>query len=158
MHYYFTQYSFFHTLTYQQKTSWSEIGYLLLVNVVIPLCVGLQIFSIFSHTIGLVVVNILLTPAIVLFYRWLLPRTIFRKRYGVFFLLLPLYLVVYELNTRLSSLIVIRLPFIAQAYKDNLASAHPADFSTNLFNQNIGYTILVLLTAFAFAFFKELYK
>jgi sensor histidine kinase YesM len=50
------------------------------------------------------------------------------------------------------------LPFIAQSYRDNLASAHPGDFSTNIVNQNIGYTILVLLTTFAFALFKQLYN
>ncbi|HYH16138.1 MAG TPA: hypothetical protein VD794_13005, partial [Flavisolibacter sp.] len=98
-------------MTYQQKITWSEIGYLFLVNIVIPFCVGLQIFDTFSHTIGLIVVNLLQTPSIVLFYRWLLPKTLFRKRYGSFFLLLPIYLIVYELNSRLSSILTIHLPF-----------------------------------------------
>ncbi|TSD67241.1 hypothetical protein FFF34_007540 [Inquilinus sp. KBS0705] len=148
----------FSSLSYKQKSLVAEIAYLVFMSILSPLAVGLQIFSYFSYTIGLVVHNILDLPVIILFYRVFLPYTVGKGRYWLFVLLLPVYLLIYEIMGRLASLTEMAMPFITQGYRDNLASAHPADFTSNYFNQSIGYTCLVLSTATSIYVIKLLFK
>lgn len=146
------------TFSYRQKLWLSEFLYLFVLSVLIPLTVGLQIFDKLAYSLSLVLVNCLQVPAIILFYRWLLPFIFEKKRYKAALFLFPLYLVLYEVNSRLSSLLVIGLPFVPEVYRKNLATAHPADFSNGWFNQNIGYTGLVLLAATSLYVVQRLIK
>lgn len=149
----------FNNWSYQQKALLSEILYLFLIVVVVPFFVGIQLWDELSHTFGLIVVNVFQLPAIVLFYRYYLPRTILAKRYLVFFLLFIPYLLFYEINARLSALAAIHLPMIADGYQDLLRMGHPERFDDGyLFNQTFGYTFLLLLTASALAIIKELFR
>src|ERR1700748_90698 len=118
----------FAQLDYHGKSRLVEIGFLFFLGVLSPLAVGLQIFSRFSYVLSLVFVNILNLPAVIFFYRIYLPYTIGRGRYFLTILLLFPYLLLYELNSRLSTLITIAMPFIPQGYRNNLASGHPWDF------------------------------
>ncbi len=135
----------FSSLTYKQKAKLIELVFLLAVCILIPLFIGLQIFSNFSWTVGLICVTALGFPSVILFYRWLLPVTFGKKRYWLFLLLFPAYVVIYELNTRLAAITVIQLPFIPAEYRHNLESGHPTEFFGHWFNQTIGYTCLMLL-------------
>lgn len=145
--------------TYQKKALLSEAIYLLLIIVVIPFFVGIQIWDELSFTFSLIVVNLFQLPSIVLFYRYYLPKTIFNKKYLSFLLLFIPYLLIYEMNGRLSSLIVIHLPFIPEGYQNLLRSGHPELFGKGyLFNQTFGYTFLLLLTASALALIKALFR
>ena len=135
----------FNTLPYRRKALYTELVFLFIVCLLIPLFIGLQIFSHFSWTIGLICVTALGFPSVILFYRWVLPVTFGKKRYWLFLLLFPVYVVIYELNTRLGAITVIHLPFIPAEYRANLQSAHPEDFSDFKINQTIGYTCLMLL-------------
>lgn len=134
------------------------MAYLVFVAVVSPMAVGMQIFSQFSFTLSLVLVNILTLPCIILFYRGYLPYTIGKKRYWLAVMLFPLYFLIYELNVRLSSLAVIGMPFIPEGYRNNLASGHPGDFSSFRLSQTIGYTALVLLAATSLYVIKLLFR
>jgi two-component system LytT family sensor kinase len=148
----------FSTFTHKRKEFLAEIVFLFFICVLSPLAVGFQIFSKFSFTLSLVLINVLGLPAILLFYRFYLPYTIGRKRYFLFAILFPLYILIYELNGRLSSLAVIAMPFIPREYRDNLLSAHPGDFTKGYFNQTIGYTCLVLLSLTSLYVMKLLFR
>jgi two-component system LytT family sensor kinase len=146
------------SLSYKQKSLLAEISYLVFVSVISPLAVGIQLWGNASFTLSLVLLNILGLPVIVLFYRLYLPCTIGQKRYSMFLLLFPVYLVVYELWNRLTSLALIAMPFIPKGYRENLQYAHPEDFSHGYFNQTIGYTSLVLLAATSIYVIRLLFK
>ncbi len=133
------------TLTYKQKARLTELVFLFIVCVLIPLFIGLQIFSHFSWTMSLICVTALSFPSVILFYRWLLPVTFGKKRYWLFLVLFPVYILIYEFNSRLSAIAVIHLQFIPAEYRANLQSAHPEDFSTFRLYQTVGYTCLMLL-------------
>ncbi|MEO6980886.1 MAG: histidine kinase, partial [Mucilaginibacter sp.] len=135
----------FSSLSYKQKALFTELIFLFVVCILIPFFMGLQIFSHFSWTIGLICVTALGFPSVMLFYRWLLPVTFGKKRYWLFLLLFPAYVVVYEINVRLAAITVIQLPFIPAEYRHNLESGHPTEFVGHWFNQTIGYTCLMLL-------------
>lgn len=145
------------SLSYRQRSILTEIIFLFVMSVMIPLAVGAQIFSYFSFTLSLVLVNCLQIPSIMLFYRVVLPY-ITGKRGYLYLWMLPVYLVIYELNSRLASLTIIALPFIPKEYRDNLRSVHPENFSHGYFNQTIGYTCLVLLAASSLYAIKMLQK
>ena len=97
-------------------------------------------------------------PVIILFYRWLLPFTIGRKRYGLFILLLPVYFVFYEINARLSSIIGIHMTLLPERYRNNLAKAHPENFSVHYIHQTLEYTLLVLLAVTSIYMVRQAYK
>ncbi|MDB4920626.1 sensor histidine kinase [Mucilaginibacter sp.] len=146
------------SLTYKQKSLLTEVFYLFIICVMVPLTIGLQIFDKFSHTLSLILVNLLHLPGILLFYRWLLPATFGKGKYWLFFLLFPVYIIVYELNGRLSSILVSVLPFVPKAYRESLASAHPQDFTITYIIQNLGWTCLVLLAATSLYVIRQLFK
>ncbi|RYZ22802.1 MAG: hypothetical protein EOO16_07575 [Chitinophagaceae bacterium] len=137
-----------------QKERAGEAAFLLLLSVIIPLAIGLQIFPRASWTLSLVLLNCLQVPVILLLYRWYLPQTLLKRRFALFFLLLPVYLVVYELNVRGVSLLMQQLPFVPEQYRLNLASAHPESVPPVLV-QNLDYTILVILSTTGFVFIQE---
>ena len=131
-------------LTYKQKARLTEASFLFVVCVLIPLFIGLQIFDKFSWTVGLIIATALNFPSVILYYRWLLPVIFDRKRYWLIPILFPAYVVFYEINSRLSSIVVIHMPFIPLEYRQNLESGHPYDLS-HLFHQTIGYSCLIWL-------------
>jgi len=132
---------------YRQRLIITEALYLFIMCVLVPFAIGHNIFDKYSFIFSLVLVNCLQIPAIVLFYSWLLPITAGRKKIWLLLLLLPIYLLVYELNSRLSALTVMHLPFVPLAYREALASAHPEVITWGAFIQNLGWTGLVLLAA-----------
>lgn len=144
-------------LNHLQKIKLSEVIYLFLLVVFIPFLVGIEIWGYLPFTLSLVMLNILQLPSIVLFYRIVLPRTILKNRILQFVLALPVYLLIYELNSRLASITIIHTPFIPEGYKNLLRPEHPEMFNFR-FNQSLGYTGLVLLTASALALIRERYK
>ena len=148
----------FSTLNYKQKSLMAELIYLFVIGVLSPFAVGLQIFSSLSSVLSLVLVNIFQLPVIILFYRIYLPYTIEKRRYRLAVILLPVYLLLYELGSRLSFIIVIHLPFIPASYRNGLSSVHPEDLSQGYFNQSIGYTCLVLLAVTSLYVVKLLFK
>ncbi|GAB4094367.1 sensor histidine kinase [Flaviaesturariibacter terrae] len=139
--------------TSRQKDRAAESVFLLLLSVVIPLSIGLQIFPRFSWTLSLVLVNCLQVPAIILLYRWYLPQTLLQRRFGLFFLLLPVFIAIYELNVRASSLLVQALPFVPEQYRHNLSLGGPDRFPP-VFVQNLDYTLLILLSAVGFVYIR----
>ncbi|NIG53391.1 sensor histidine kinase [Chitinophaga sp. Cy-1792] len=145
-------------LSYRQKGLLAELVYLFVTGVLSPLAVGLQIFSQFSFTWSLVLLNIFQLPLIILFYRIFLPYTIGKGKYLLAVVLFPVYILLYELGSRLSSLLMIHFPFIPEVYRNNLLSAHPEDLSKGYFNQSLGYTCLVLLGATSLYVVKLLFK
>jgi hypothetical protein len=142
---------------YHQKIRLAEFIYLTILTVVIPLSIGLQIFDKFSFTLSYILINLLQIPSLLLFYRWLLPRTLFNKRYGWFLAALPFYLLVYELNARLAYFIEVHLPVIPEQYKEKLLSAQPFEWTGRLI-QNMDYTFLILLSSIGIVFIRELFK
>lgn len=148
----------FSTLNYKQKSLLAEVIYLFVIGVLSPFAVGLQIFSNLSSVLSLVLVNIFQLPVIILFYRIYLPYTIEKRRYVLAVILLPVYLLLYELATRISFIMAIHLPFIPEPYKNGLSSAHPEDFTQGYFNQSIGYTCLLLLAVTSLYVVKLLFK
>jgi len=148
----------FSELTYRKKGILAELIYLFFIGIVSPFVVGLQIFSQLSFTLSLVLLNILQLPVIIAFYRLYLPYTIGRGKYILAVLLFPVYVLLYELGSRLSSITLIHLPFVPEKYRSNLFSAHPEDFTQGYFNQSLGYTCLVLLAATSLYVLKLLFK
>lgn len=149
---------FLSSLTYKQKSLLAEAAYLVFVSVVSPLAVGFQIWGKLPYMFGLVINNILGLPVIVLFYRLYLPYTVGKKHYWWFILLFPVYLLLYELNGRLASVLEINMPFIIKGYRDNLASVNPGNFFDGYFHQSIGYTCLVLSAATSIYVIKLLFR
>jgi two-component system LytT family sensor kinase len=150
----------FLSLNYQQKGNIAEIVFLFVIGILSPFAVGLQTFSWMSLTLSYVYVCILGLPVIILFYRLYLPYTIGKKRYVLAVLLFPVYILLYELNDRLSMLVTIASPFIPKGYRDGLKGAHAEDFTKGYFsfNEHFGYTILVLLAATSLYILKLLFK
>ncbi len=146
------------TLSYKEKGLLAEMVYLFVTGVLSPFAVGLQIYSQFSFTWSLVLLNVFQLPVIILFYRIYLPYTIGKGRFFLASVLFPVYILVYELGSRLSSLALIHFPFIPEVYRNNLISAHPEDLSKGYFNQSLGYTCLVLLGATSLYVVKLLFK
>ncbi|MET0466340.1 MAG: sensor histidine kinase [Chitinophagaceae bacterium] len=136
----------------------AELIYLFFIGIFSPFAVGLQIFDDLSFTLSLVLINVLQLPVIILFYRLYLPRTIGSGKYVLGIILFPVYLMLYELSSRLSSIVVIHLPVVPEGYRNNLLSAHPEDFTKGYFNQSLGYTSLVLLAATSLYVVKLLFK
>ncbi|WP_276479823.1 sensor histidine kinase [Paraflavitalea pollutisoli] len=147
----------FNSWSYSSKSRLVEILYLFILSVIVPFSMGWQIFDKLSFILSLVLLSILETPSIMLFYRWLLPRTLFSNRVGWFLASLPAYIVIYELNIRAAYLLEINLPIIPAKYQSNLASVNPWGWSGRLI-QNMGYTVLIMLTAVGVVFFRELFK
>jgi sensor histidine kinase YesM len=143
--------------SYNKKIRLAECIYLTILSVIIPLTVGLQIFDRFSFTLSYILLNLLQLPSILLFYRWLLPRTLFNSRYWWFVAALPVYLLVYELNSRLAYFIEINLSIIPEQYQQNLLSAQPFKWTGRLI-QNMDYTLLILLSSIGMVFIRELFK
>lgn len=143
--------------SYYKKIKLVEALYLFILAVIVPLSIGLQIFDKFSFTFSLVLINVLQLPSIIFFYRWLLPRTLFNNRPWWFLASLPLYLLLYELNARLTYLLMINLPFIPEQYRSNLASADPWHWNEGLI-QNMGFTLMILLSSIGLLFIRELFK
>lgn len=135
----------------------AEILYLFILAVIVPLSIGIQIFDRFSFTLSLLLLSVLEIPSILFFYRWFLPKTLFNNRVGWFFAGLPFYILLYELNIRIAYLIEMNLPFIPEKYQANLASAGPLDWNGGLI-QNMGFTVLIMLTSAGVHFFRELFK
>ena len=135
------------SLNPRQRCLTAEVCYLFFIGVVSPLAVGLQIYDQLPMILSLLLQNILGIPVIMVFYRIYLPETFGRKRYLLFVLLFPAYIFFYEIASRLTSLILINLPFIPSRYRENLAGSHPEDFTQGYFNQTVGYTSLILLAA-----------
>lgn len=147
----------FNSWSYRSKARLAEVLYLFILSVIVPLSIGIQIFDKVSFTLSLVLLSILEIPAIMFFYRWLLPRTLFNNRIGWFLISLPFYILIYELNIRAAYIAEINLPIIPVQYQQNLASANPWGWNGRLI-QNMGYTVLIMLTAVGVVFFRELFK
>lgn len=146
-------------LNYKQKSLIAELIYLFAIGVMIPFSVGLHVFSWMSYTWSYVLLSFLGLPAVILFYRLFLPQTIGKKRYGLFFLLFPVYIIIYELNDRMAMLSVLHMPFVSESYrKYNIAPAHPEKLFSLHFNESFGYTGLVLLAATSLYVLKLLFK
>lgn len=147
----------FEKWSYRKKVRLAEWLYLAILSIVIPFTVGVQIFSQFSFTLSLILINVLQVPSIILLYKWFLPRTLLQKKYGWFALGLPFYLLIYEINARLSFMVAINLPFIPQGYRNNLTSVKPWTWTGSLI-QNMDYTLLIMLSAIGLLFVRELFK
>jgi two-component system LytT family sensor kinase len=150
----------FSNLNYEQKGLIAELSYLFVIGVLSPFCVGLQTWSVntISYSLSYVVIELLQLPVIILFYRVYLPKTVGKKRYGLFALLMPVYIVLYGLSERLGIGAVIAMPFIPEGYRHNISGAKPWDFTHGYFNTNIGYTFLILLAATSLYVIKLLFK
>ncbi len=150
----------FVNMSYKQKGNLAELCYLFVIGVVSPFVVGLQTWSVdtLSNSFGYVTVTILQLPVIALFYRVYLPQTVGRSRYWQFLLFLPVYILLYDLNGRLAIGAVMVMPFIIESYRHAISGAHPWDFTNGYFNENIGYTMLVLLAGSALYIIKLLFK
>jgi two-component system, LytTR family, sensor kinase len=150
----------FSNLSYKQKGIIAEFCYLFVIGVLSPFAAGLQTWSVntIPNSIGYATVTILQLPVIILFYRLYLPQTVGKKRYWLFVVLLPVYIMLYDLNGRLAIGAVMVLPFIIESYRHAISGAHPWDFTHGYFNEHIGYTILVLLAGTALYIIKLLFK
>ncbi len=133
---------------------------MVVIGILSPFGVGLQTWTLnkISFSLSYVMINILQLPIIILFYRVYLPYTIGKKRYLLFAILSPVYLMLYDLNERIGILTVIAMPFIPQGYRDNIKGAHSEDFTKGYFNTDIGYTCLILLAASSLYIVKLLFK
>jgi len=152
--------SHFSKLNYKQKGLIAELSYLFVIGILSPFCVGLQTWSQdkIPNSLGYVVINILQLPVIILFYRLYLPQTVGKKRYGLFAVLLPVYIFLYGLSERLGIGAVMVMPFILEAYRHAISGARPWDFTQGYFNTDIGYTFLILLAGTALYVIKLLFK
>lgn len=150
----------FSKLNYKQKGNIAEFCYLFVISVLSPLAVGLQTWSqnTIPNSIGYVTITFLQLPVIILFYRIYLPQTVGKGRYWLFVLLLPVYIMLYDLNGRLAIGAVMVMPFIIESYRHAISGAHPWDFTRGYFNEHIGYTFLVLLAGTALYVIKLLFK
>ncbi len=150
----------FSKLNYKQKSLIAEISYLLVIGVLSPFSVGLQTWTLnkIPYSLSYVVINILQLPVIMIFYRLYLPYTVGKKRYVLFTVLLPVYIVLYGLSERLGIGAVIAMPFIPEGYRHNISGARPWDFTQGYFNTDIGYTFLILLAATSLYVIKLLFK
>ncbi|MFD0749896.1 sensor histidine kinase [Mucilaginibacter calamicampi] len=147
-------------LSYKQKGNIAELCYLFVIGILSPLAVGLQTWSqnTIPNSIGYVTITVLQLPVIILFYRVYLPQTVGKGHYWQFALLLPVYILLYDLNGRLAIGAVMAMPFIIESYRQAISGAHPWDFTKGYFNENIGYTVLVLLAGTALYIIKLLFE
>ncbi|OOQ60813.1 sensor histidine kinase [Mucilaginibacter pedocola] len=145
-------------LTYKQKSLIAELSYLLFVGVLSPFATGSQIWDKPSFTLSLVLLNIMGLPVIIIFYRLYLPYTVGKKRYWLFALLFPVYILLYEIWYRLTALAMVAMPFIPKGYRDNLYTAYPWDYEHGLFHQTLGYTCLVMAAATSIYVIRLLFK
>lgn len=141
------------SLSFKQKSAATELFFLFVINIMIPMAMGFQIWHQLKFTLCLVLVTSFQAPSIILLYRGILPV----KNKWWLTLLLPVFVLIYELNARIAYIIMLALPFIPKEYKQNLEYTHPTDLSYG-FIQNFGYTLLVILSASALYFIRELYK
>ncbi|RFZ84299.1 hypothetical protein DYU05_01325 [Mucilaginibacter terrenus] len=148
----------FSSLNYKQKSLVAEACYLFFLGVLSPFAVGSQIFTQASYTWSLVLLNIFSLAAVILFYRVYLPQTMGKRRYVLLVVLFPVYIVVYELIARLSAVILLRLPFVPEGYKNNVRMGRPEDFSSIFAYQTFGYTCLVLAAATSIYMIRMLFK
>ncbi|NRF40231.1 sensor histidine kinase [Pedobacter foliorum] len=150
----------FENLNYKQKGNIAELLYLSIIGILSPFAVGLQTWSQdkIPNSLGYVTVSILQLPVIILFYRLYLPHTVGKKRYLLFFALMPFYIALYGLSERLGIGAVMAMPFIFEAYRENISGARPWDFTQGYFNTNIGYTFLILLAGSSLYVIKLLFK
>ncbi|RZK27956.1 MAG: hypothetical protein EOO61_22730, partial [Hymenobacter sp.] len=146
--------------SYKQKGRLAETAYLAVIGIISPFSVGLQTWSLntVSYSLSYVLINVLQLPVVILFYRVYLPQTIGKARYGLFAILVPVYLVLYGLNERLGIGAVLEMPFIPQGYRAGISGAQPWDFTRGYFNTDVGYTILILLAATSLYVIKLLFK
>lgn len=150
----------FENLNYKQKGNIAELLYLSIVGILSPFAVGLQTWSEdkIPNSLGYVTISILQLPVIILFYRLYLPHTVGKKRYLLFFVLMPFYIILYGFSERLGIGAVMAMPFIFEAYRENISGARPWDFTQGYFNTNIGYTFLILLAGSSLYVIKLLFK
>lgn len=146
----------FSALSYQQKLRWIEVLYFMLMSIIIPFFMGLQVFNHFSHVLSLVLLEVMNAPLLYLFYKVYLEQILFKKRWLLSILLLPVYLVIYELYRRLMMIAMINFPFIPISYRKALQSGRPDDFTS--IHQTIGYTCFILLALFALSIIKRLFE
>ena len=146
-------------LNYKQKSLLTEISALFILSVLIPFFNGSQIWpGNYGYTFSLILLTCFQLPSIILFYRGLLPFTIGRKRYGLFVLLFPVYLLIYEINARLTSIAGIHFSLLPEGYRHNLEKVHPENFSVNYIHQTFEFTFLVLLSVTLLYLVKDAYK
>ena len=141
-------------LDYKQKIRFLEVAYLFVIAVVVPLCMGPQIFDKFSHSISYIVLNISQLPAIIFFYRVYLEKILFKRKPVISILTFSLFILAYEINCRLSYFFFINVPLMPQTYIDKLKLGNPGSLTE--LTQNVGYTCLVFLTGFALVMTKRL--
>ncbi len=145
--------------SYQQKSLLTEISALFILSVLIPFFNGSQIWpGNYGYTFSLILLTCFQLPSIILFYRGLLPFTVGRRRYGLIVLLFPVYLLIYEINARLTSMAGIHLSFLPEGYRHNLEKVHPENFSVNYIHQTFEFTFLVLLSVTLLYLVKDAYK
>jgi two-component system LytT family sensor kinase len=148
----------FSSLNYKQKSLIAEVVFLFVIGVVSPFAVGLQSWSWISYTFSYVFLSVLGLPVIILFYRAYLPYTVGEKRYLLAAVLFPVYILLYELSTRLAFVVVIAMPFVPKGYRNGLDYAKPMNFTRVFFNEDFGYTIMVLLSVTSLYVLKLLFK
>jgi two-component system LytT family sensor kinase len=148
----------FSLLSYKQKSLVAEVVFLFVIGVVSPFAVGLQTWSWISFTFSYVFLTVLGLPVIMLFYRVYLPYTVGKNRYALAGVLFPVYILLYELSTRLAFVVVIAMPFVPLGYRNGLAYAKPLNFTRVFFNEDFGYTIMVLLSVTSLYVLKLLFK
>ena len=134
------------SLSYKQKVRWTEVLLIFILCAVVPYCAGLQLWDKNSLRLSYVVVSLVSIPVIVLFYRGYLEHILFKGKWLLSIVLFPVYLVIYEFYSRLSALVIINyFTFLPALYRRDFATGHPEKFDH--LHQNLGYTILILLTA-----------
>jgi len=133
-------------LSYKQKVRWSEALLIFILCAVVPYCAGLQLWEQNSLRLSYVVVCLVNIPVIVLFYRGYLEMVLFKGKWLLSVILFPVYMVIYEIYTRLCAYVIIHyFTFLPALYRKNFATGHPEKFDH--LHQNLGYTIMILLTA-----------
>ncbi len=148
----------FSSLNYKQKSLIAEVVFLFVIGVVSPFAVGLQTWSRISFTFSYVFLTVLGLPVIMLFYRVYLPYTVGKKRYIIAGVLFPVYILLYELSGRLAFVVAIAMPFVPKGYRSGLEYAKPMNFTRIFFNEDFGYTIMVLLSVTSLYVLKLLFK
>ncbi|RZM24787.1 MAG: hypothetical protein EOO88_21630 [Pedobacter sp.] len=98
--------------------------------------------------------NVMLIPAILVFYSVYLEKILFKERWVWAALLLPVYVLLFDIWVRVTYFIMIWLPFIPHSYKEKLMMGDPSNFSSSI--QNFVYTFIILISTFALAAIKKL--
>lgn len=138
----------FSALSYKQKVRLSEFIYLFILSFLSPLIFGFQLFGDYSRALSYMCLNITTIPVFILFYRVYLEKILFKRKWLLSVVLFPVYLLIYELYSRLCSYLMVHyFYFIPESYRIALGSGHPEKFDH--FHQSFGYTLLNLLTVSA---------